>query len=91
MTENEKSEFSKRLAKQFEAQGIEIVENPEDILSSVDTPSADEGAIISPGMLPMNLKRRVEAYKQPVAPKGFHYDENGILMMDEPEEEKTEE
>ena len=59
MTENEKSEFSKRLAKQFEAQGIEIVENPEDILGSIDTPSADEGAIISPGMLPMNLKRRV--------------------------------
>ena len=59
MTENEKSEFSKRLAKQFEAQGIEIVENPEDILGSVDIPSADEGAIISPGMLPMNLKRIV--------------------------------
>jgi len=92
MTENEKSEFSKRLAKQFEAHGIEIVENPEDILGGVDTPSPDEGAIISPGMLPMNLKRRVEAYKQPAAPKGFHYDENGILMMDEPEEnEKTEE
>ena len=85
MDENEKMSFSQRLKDKYEAEelakhGIEIVEDPNDILG--DIPDDDNDVtILSPGMLPPSMVK-ASSYQTPPAPKGFHY-EDGILMVDD--------
>ena len=85
MDENDKMDFAQKLKSKFEAEelekhGIEIVDDPSELLG--DIPDNDEDVtILSPGMLPPNLVK-ASSYQTPPAPKGFHY-EDGILMVDD--------
>lgn len=85
MDENEKMSFSQRLKNKYEAEelakhGIEIVEDPNDILGDIPDDDSDV-TILSPGMLPPSMVK-ASSYQTPPAPKGFHY-EDGILMVDD--------
>lgn len=102
MENNDKFEFSQRLRDKMEAElenhGIEIVSDPSEILGDYENEDDNDAVVLSPGMLPPNIRKRAEELKTPPAPKGFHY-EDGILMMDtdendidqEPTEEKPSE
>ena len=90
MENNDKIEFSQRLKDKMEADlekhGIEIVSDPSEILGDYENEEDDDAVVLSPGMLPTNIRKRAEEMSAPPAPKGFHY-EDGILMMDNDEEE----
>ena len=102
MENNDKFEFSQRLRDKMEAElenhGIEIVSDPSEILGDYENEDDNDAVVLSPGMLPPNIRKRAEEFRNPPAPKGFHY-EDGILMMDtdendidqEPTEEKPSE
>ena len=94
MENNDKFEFSQRLRDKMEAElenhGIEIVSDLSEILGDYENEDDKDAVVLSPGMLPPNIRKRAEELKNPPAPKGFHY-EDGILMMDTDEDDSIQE